>query len=91
MKYLISYDISSNKKRYRVVKALEEFGCYRIQKSVYFIDSDEKTIKDLRKSIMGYFRGDSLIIIPLELSVIKNSEFLGKGYSEMPKGEDIFL
>jgi CRISPR-associated protein Cas2 len=91
MKYLISYDISSSKKRYRVVKTLEEFGCYRIQKSVYFFDGSEDLIKKLRKSIMGYFRGDSLLIIPLEKAVVNGAEFLGKGYKVMPKGEDIFL
>ena len=91
MKYLISYDISSSKKRYRVVKALEEFGCYRIQKSVYFLDSNETIIKNLRKTIMGYFRGDSLVIIPLEKSVVDNAEFLGKGYNSFTRGEEIFL
>ena len=38
MKYMISYDISVSRKRYEVVKILEEFGCNRVQKSIYFGD-----------------------------------------------------
>ena len=34
MKYVISFDVTSDRKRYRVVKTLSEYA-YRVQKSVF--------------------------------------------------------
>ncbi|WP_319371676.1 CRISPR-associated endonuclease Cas2 [uncultured Ilyobacter sp.] len=62
----VMYDISENKIRKNVVETLEEFGFYRLQKSVFIGNID----KELRKSLSVYMsrflkREDKIYIIPL--------------------------
>ena len=90
MRYMISYDISVSKKRYEVIKVLEKFGCYRVQKSVYFGDLEKLEAFSLRESLKKYFRNESLLIIPFEGDTIKKAIFLCKAPSLLKKG-DIFI
>lgn len=51
MLYIVCYDISDNRARYRVVKALKGFG-RRIQKSVFECpDLTEKQLLDLQEKL----------------------------------------
>ena len=47
MKYLIGYDIQSNRVRSKVAKYLEGKGL-RIQYSVFLVDGDEKLAREIR-------------------------------------------
>lgn len=90
MRYMISYDISVSKKRYEVVKILEGFGCYRVQKSVYFGDLEKGELFSLREGLKKYFRNESLLIIPFESEMLKKAIFFCKTPSIRQKG-DIFI
>ena len=54
--YLISYDISSDKRRGRIAKRMENYG-RRIQYSVFECDIDEKRFKKLYAEIMKECEG----------------------------------
>ena len=43
---LVIYDISDNKRRYRMVKCLERYGL-RVQKSAFEVNLDNKTYKSM--------------------------------------------
>ena len=90
MRYMLSYDISVSKKRYEVIKVLEKFGCYRVQKSVYFVDLEKFEMNSLRECLKKYFRKESLLIIPLDENTIGRAIFLCKAPSLLKKG-DIFI
>lgn len=90
MRYMLSYDISKPKKRYEVVKILVEFGCNRVQKSVYFGEFNEAELSTLRLKLKAFFRNESLVIIPLEKDMLRKSIFLCKLPSMREKG-DIFI
>lgn len=90
MKYMISYDISVSRKRYEVVKILEEFGCNRVQKSIYFGDLTKGELFVLRESLKKFFRKESLLVIPLEGDMLKKAIFFCKAPSLREKG-DVFI
>lgn len=90
MKYMLSYDISSTKKRYRVVKVFEEFACVRVQKSIFFVDCSKETIEKIRQEVKNYFKKESLIIVPLEADMINKALFLYKSPKVRSRG-DIFI
>jgi CRISPR-associated protein Cas2 len=50
MRYVISYDISNDKRRRKVVKVLEGVG-FRVQYSVFECDLDAQRLKALRKRL----------------------------------------
>ena len=49
--YVVSYDITSNRRRRRISKCLENYG-RRIQYSVFECDIDEKRYKQMYKDIL---------------------------------------
>ncbi|MCO5188131.1 MAG: CRISPR-associated endonuclease Cas2 [Anaerolineae bacterium] len=50
MRYVVSYDISNDKRRRKVVKVLEGVG-FRVQYSVFECDLDSQRLKALRKQL----------------------------------------
>ncbi|MBP6282068.1 MAG: CRISPR-associated endonuclease Cas2 [Leptotrichiaceae bacterium] len=91
MRYLLSYDISKNQKRYRVAKLFEEFGCWRIQKSVYYFEGSESKLELLRQNLIGFFRNESLVIVPVEQRMLKNIVYIGARVGERARKELIFI
>ena len=55
MRYVISYDISDDKRRRKVVKVLEGVG-YRVQYSVFEADLSRKQLADLQKRLKPYVK-----------------------------------
>lgn len=53
MRYAISYDISSDKRRRKVVKVLEGVG-YRVQYSVFECDLTARQLAELKKRLEEY-------------------------------------
>ena len=50
MRYLISYDVSDDKRRYRVVEALKDYA-HRVQYSVFECDLEEAELDALLKRV----------------------------------------
>ena len=50
MRYLISYDVADDKRRYRVVEALKDYA-HRVQFSVFECDLEEAEIEILLKRV----------------------------------------
>ncbi|MBZ4683971.1 MAG: CRISPR-associated protein Cas2 [Fusobacteriaceae bacterium] len=67
MKYIVAYDIVSNKKRRRVANLLKEYNLFRIQKSVFFGKLTKKQLIYLQFDIFRDFNliDDSILIIPI--------------------------
>lgn len=78
MKLLVFYDISETKYRNLVVKSLEEFGFYRLQKSVFMGNINESKYRtfqlELRSHIM---RTDLLYLVPVNDNSFRNIMTLG--------------
>ena len=67
MKVLVSYDISDDKRRRKVCKAIEGYG-YRVQYSVFECDLSRKQMSELKKKIQPHVKGremDSVRFYPL--------------------------
>lgn len=76
-RFLVSSDISDNKKRRKVVRILEEYGM-RWQESVFCCQfsktEKEKVIKKLNKIAD---KTDSVFVLPLSEQTIEGTEFIG--------------
>ena len=73
MNYFIAYDITDDRRRDRVAKALKRHGCRRVQKSVFFAPLFLPVeIAKLRASLSrivlpsGDYPNDSVLIVPVE-------------------------
>jgi len=66
MKYVISFDITDDRKRYRAVKILLEYG-YRVQKSVFEGFINKERVQECRKKLVSVIdpKTDSVRIYPL--------------------------
>ena len=63
-RFLISYDISSNKSRRYAAKILKNVG-ERIQRSVYLVEGTEKEIESVYNKISDLLEeNDSLLVLP---------------------------
>ncbi len=91
MFFLICFDISDNKIRYRVVKALKGHGV-RVQKSVFECpDMTEKGFLKLKRRLEGLIdeTTDTIRYYRLCRSCIKEVEYSGTG--TRPKDEDFWI
>jgi CRISPR-associated protein Cas2 len=89
MFYIICYDISDNRDRYRVVKSLKGFGT-RVQKSVFECpDLTEKQLLDLKAKLETLIDHgvDSVHYFRLCRDCIREVEWSGVG--EKP-GDEVF-
>ena len=69
----VMYDITENKERKGVVDTLEEFGFYRLQKSVFIGNIDKALYKTLSVSMSRFLkRGDKIYILPLTKWCLSN-------------------
>lgn len=82
MLYFIMYDIQNNKVRRLIAKYLEKKGCLRVQKSIFFVDSDkekyEAIIHDLKVVKEAYNNEDSIFIVPVSNEQIRSMKVLGQ-------------
>lgn len=64
--YLVVYDIVDNRKRYRLVETLKDYG-FRVQKSVFECRLSKKQYREMRLKLEKIvdLKQDSLIIYPL--------------------------
>ncbi len=78
--YLISYDISDDKRRNKVSEFLENYG-NRVQKSVFECFIDEKTYLHIYSTLQKLInqKTDSIRIYPLYKLTISSMEVIGNG------------
>lgn len=78
MKILVFYDITITKNRNKVIEALETYGCYRIQKSVFIGNINENKYKTFQAELRWPISlTDLLYIVPLSENSFKNIMTLG--------------
>lgn len=79
MYYCISYDITSDKTRLRLVKMCKRAGLVRLQKSVFTGRSDPARIAEIEQQARSMLlQTDRLCIIPLDQSLWESLVLLGK-------------
>lgn len=79
MRYVISYDISNDKRRKKVATILEGHG-YRVQYSVFECDLNERQVKALLRQLKPFVKSvemDSVRVYPLPADVKENVKVLG--------------
>lgn len=78
MIYIVAYDISSNRRRTRVAKALQSWG-YRIQKSVFQLRLDAAGLNAMRARLAALISEaeDVVHIYPLCSTCAERAEILG--------------
>lgn len=74
---IVSYDIPSNRRRYKVMKTMEGFGT-RVQYSVFECNLKPRQVDDLRKKIMKLVTSeDSIRLYFISADDVKRIERLG--------------
>jgi CRISPR-associated protein Cas2 len=80
--FLVMYDITSNKVRRLVANHLEQKGFQRVQKSVFLGSINTATYNELVadiRAINGFYENkDSFIFLPVNMSILANSHFIGR-------------
>ncbi len=79
MRVVISYDISDNKRRTKIMKTLEGHG-YRVQFSIFECDLTAKKLRELKKELRQYVKTqemDSIRFYPLPVDAVKKISVLG--------------
>jgi len=92
MLYLISYDISENKRRTKLAKLLEGFG-QRVLESVFECDLDAQAYRVLRRRIDWRLRpgeGDQLRIYRLCSACTAQVEVVGDG-PPVERSVDVYI
>jgi len=83
MLYIICYDIENNTIRSRIAKALERYGCQRLQKSVFIGELNPKKYQSLRTELSAeaYDRNfaatDNVIMQPIEPHLFAQLRLIG--------------
>jgi CRISPR-associated protein Cas2 len=81
MIYLYSYDVSSSRRRNKISRVLERYGC-RIQKSVFQCDISAEDAAAIKKAVLRYLNNDedSLLVYPICAKDAQKAE----GYGTLP-------
>ena len=80
MFYLLSYDVSNDKKRTKIYKYLKDQG-YHIQKSVFIIRCNKTDqIKVIYEHVFSYIseKSDSILLIPVCQSCLNKLKLVSK-------------
>ena len=82
MLYFIMYDIENNKVRTSVAKYLEKNGCMRVQKSIFFAETDrpvfDKIHSDLKHIQELYENNDSIFMVPISTDLVRSMKIIGQ-------------
>ncbi len=82
MLYFIMYDIENNKVRTAISKYLEKNGCLRVQKSIFFAET-ERTVynqiySDLKHIQELYDNHDSIFLVPVSTDQVRSMKIIGQ-------------
>lgn len=92
MLYLISYDISIDKRRAKIAKLLEGFG-QRVLESVFECDLTAAEYRQLRRKLNRRIKadaGDELRIYQLCRSCVAKTEIIGAG-PPVERSADVYI
>jgi CRISPR-associated endonuclease Cas2 len=82
MLYFIMYDIENNKVRTSIAKYLEKNGCLRVQKSIFFAESERKVFnqiyQDLKHIQELYDNNDSIFMVPISTDQVRSMKIIGQ-------------
>lgn len=82
MLYFIMYDIENDKVRTQISKYLIKSGCLRVQKSIFFAETERdkfnKIHHDLKKVQEAYNNEDSIFIVPISTDLVRTMKIIGK-------------
>ncbi len=80
----VVYDIKENKIRNRVIKQCQKYGLYRVQKSVFFGNVEDKEVYALKVIIKNIidFNEDSVYIFPMTRKHLDEARFIGISFDK---------
>lgn len=85
MNYFVSYDISADRLRSKVSKALERHGALRVQKSVFFLPGfsgkEMMHLKNTLETLLHKYQAepnDSILCIPVEKDQLDGIIWVGE-------------
>jgi CRISPR-associated protein Cas2 len=78
--YLVSYDISDDRRRTKIMKTLEDFG-QRVQYSVFECNLESAQITKLKKMLLPHVKdsADTIRIYAISADDLKRIEIIGNG------------
>ncbi|WP_457642554.1 CRISPR-associated endonuclease Cas2 [Persephonella sp.] len=84
MKYLVTYDISDNKRRMKVFKLLLGYGI-NVELSVFEVVLDKSTLNQLVNEIKEIInpKEDAVYIFPYSKEPLRNGIYEGKDYGDL--------
>ncbi len=82
MLYFIMYDIQNNKVRTLIAKYLIKKGCQRVQKSIFFAESERSVyneiVADLKEVQETYDNEDSIFLVPVSTDQLRAMKMIGQ-------------
>ena len=82
MLYFIMYDIENNKIRTLIAKYLINKGCQRVQKSIFFAETERNIyntiVADLKQVQETYDNNDSIFFVPVSTDQIQAMKIIGQ-------------
>jgi CRISPR-associated protein Cas2 len=93
LRYVIVYDISDDNKRFKVARALEQWGLARIQRSAFTGSLQVARVRDLARRLESIIDVDSDVvhIIPVQPQDWARVIVLGKPYWVAGRVEEAIL
>ena len=79
----VLYDIPNDKKRREVIKECKNLGLYRVQRSIFFWNLEDGSIR-LLTLILEYLTDieeDSIYIFPMGKKELNEAEFMGVSFN----------
>ncbi|MCF8398523.1 MAG: CRISPR-associated endonuclease Cas2 [Bacteroidales bacterium] len=82
MLYFIMYDIENDKIRTRISKYLEDKGCVRVQKSIFFAQTERSLFNEIHETLREiqdmYQNDDSLFFVPVSTDQMRSMKIVGR-------------
>lgn len=82
MLYFIMYDIENDKVRTQVSKYLERQGCLRVQKSIFFAETERKIFNQIHSDLKAiqsmYENHDSIFLVPISTDQVRSMKIIGQ-------------
>jgi len=82
MLYFVMYDIENNKVRTLISKYLIKKGCQRVQKSIFFAESDRLVYNEIKKDLLevqeSYDNKDSIFLVPVSTDQMRAMKIIGQ-------------
>ena len=76
------YDIENNKVRTLISKYLLKKGCQRVQKSVFFAESERSVYNEIKKDLLevqeSYDNNDSIFLVPVSTDQMRAMKVIGQ-------------